>query len=55
LRLGQFNFDVVDIDEKGPYLLGQIPLEYLDFVVDSEGRKLVSNPEHGDQQMTEEY
>jgi predicted aspartyl protease len=48
-------FDVVDIDEDVPNLLGQIPLEYLDFVVDPQGRKLISNPEHGDKQMTEEY
>jgi predicted aspartyl protease len=49
------NFDVVDIGEEIPNLLGQIPLEYLDFVVDSKNRKLISNPEHGDRQMSEEY
>lgn len=49
------NCDVVAIDEKVPNLLGQIPLEYLDFVVDPKGRKLIPNPEHGNQQMTEEY
>jgi len=38
-----------------PNLLGQIPLEYLDFVVDSKNRKLIPNPEHGDKQMSEEY
>jgi len=38
-----------------PNLLGQIPLEYLDFVVDSKNRKLIPNPEHGGEQMTEEY
>jgi len=48
-------FDVVDIDEDVPNLLGQIPLEYLDFVVDPQGRKLIPNPEHGDKQMSEEY
>lgn len=48
-------FDVVDVDEDVPNLLGQIPLEYLDFVVDPPGRKLIPNPEHGDKQMTEEY
>ena len=31
------NFDVVDLDEDVPNLLGQIPLEYLDFVVDPQG------------------
>ena len=49
------NFDVVDIGEDVPNLLGQIPLEYLDFVVDSKNRKLIPNPEHGDKQMSEEY
>jgi predicted aspartyl protease len=48
-------FEVVDIDEKVPNLLGQIPLEYLDFVVDPKGQKLIPNPEHGDKQMSEEY
>ena len=49
------NFDVVDIGENVPNLLGQIPLEYLDFVVDSKNRKLIPNPEHGDKQTSEEY
>ena len=49
------NFDVVEIDDDVPNLLGQIPLEYLDFVVDPKGRKLIPNPEHGDKQMSEEY
>ena len=38
-----------------PPTLGQIPLEYLDFVVDSKNRKRIPNPEHGDKQMSEEY
>ncbi len=49
------NFDVVGVGENVPNLLGQIPLEYLDFVVDSKHRKLIPNPEHGGQQMSEEY
>jgi predicted aspartyl protease len=48
-------FEVVDLDEDVPNLVGQIPLEYLDFVVDPQGRKLIPNPEHGDKQMSEEY
>ena len=52
-RHGDFN--VVDVGEDVPNLLGQIPLEYLDFVVDSKNRKLIPNPEHGDKQMSEEY
>jgi predicted aspartyl protease len=53
---GRFgNFDVVNVTEDVPNLIGQIPLEYLDFVVDSKRRKLIPNPEHGNVQMTEEY
>ena len=33
----------------------QIPREHLDSVVDSKNRKFIPNPEHGDQQMSEEY
>ena len=48
-------FQVVEVDDEVPNLLGQIPLEYLDFVVDPRGQKLVPNPAHGDKQMSEEY
>ena len=48
-------FEVVEIDDDVPNLLGQIPLEYLDLVVDPKGQKLIPNPEHGDKQMSEEY
>ncbi len=48
-------FQAVEIDDDVPNLLGQIPLEYLDFVVDPRGQKLIPNPEHGDKQMSEEY
>jgi hypothetical protein len=49
------HFDVVDIDQRVPNLLGQIPLEYLDFVVDPKTQTLRTNPAHGDKLMTEEY
>jgi clan AA aspartic protease len=48
-------FDVVGVDETVPNLLGQVPLEYLDFVVDPKKQRLIPNPEHGEKQMTEEY
>ena len=48
-------FDVVKVDEDVPNLVGQIPLEDLDFVVDPAAQKLIPNPEHGGRQMTEEY
>ncbi len=49
------NFDVVEVDDDVPNLLGQVPLEVLDFVVDPKGQKLIPNPEHGGVQMSEEY
>ena len=48
-------FEVVAVDDDVPNLLGQIPLEYLDLIVDPKGQKLMPNPEHGDKQMSEEY
>jgi predicted aspartyl protease len=49
------NFDVIEVPETVPNLLGQVPLEVLDFVVDSKGHKLIPNPAHGGEQMTEEF
>jgi len=49
------NFDVIEIPESVPNLLGQVPLEVLDFVVDSKRQKLIPNPAHGGEQMSEEY
>jgi len=49
------NFDVIEIPETVPNLLGQVPLEVLDLVVDSKRQKLIPNPAHGGEQMTEEY
>ena len=49
------NFDVVEVDDDVPNLLGQVPLEVLDFVVDPKGQRLIPNPEHGGIQMSEEY
>ncbi len=49
------NFDVIEVPENVPNLLGQVPLEVLDFVVDSKGQRLIPNPAHGGEQMTEEY
>ena len=49
------NFDVIEVPESVPNLLGQVPLEVLDLVVDCKGRKLIANPAHGGEQMTEEY
>jgi predicted aspartyl protease len=39
--------DVAEVPEDCPVLVGQVPLELLDFVVDPKGQKLIGNPEHG--------
>ena len=48
-------FDVVEIPDTLPNLIGQIPLESLDFVVDMRKHKLVQNPDHKDGPMWDEF
>jgi predicted aspartyl protease len=43
--------DVFEIPDPDPVLVGQIPLEALDWVVDTVGQKLIGNPEHGGQHI----
>jgi hypothetical protein len=45
----------VIVEVKLTNLFGQVPLEVLDLVVDSRKQRLIPNPEHGGEQMTEEY
>ena len=40
-----------EINDDLPLLIGQIPLEILDFVVDPQGQRLIGNPDHGGEQM----
>ncbi len=47
--------DVLEIADECPVLIGQVPLELLDFVVDPQGQRLIGNPEHGGEQMAEIY
>ncbi len=47
--------DVLEVPDDVPVLIGQIPLEYLDFVVDPQSRTLIGNPAHGGEQMYEMY
>src|SRR4051812_30592928 len=39
--------DVLEVPDGVPVLIGQIPLEHLDFVVDLQNRQLIGNPAHG--------
>ncbi len=43
--------DVAEIADECPVLIGQVPLEQLDFVVDPIARELIGNPEHGGEHM----
>lgn len=47
--------EVAEIPEECPVLIGQIPLEMLDFVVDPVHQRLIGNPDHGGEQMIEWY
>jgi predicted aspartyl protease len=47
--------DVSELPDECPVLVGQIPLESLDFVVDMRGGRLIGNPAHGGEQMLEMY
>lgn len=48
-------FNVLEVGEETPNLIGQIPLEELDFLIDSKKQRLVSNPAHGGVQGAEIY
>ena len=48
-------FDVIEIPDPLPNLVGQIPLADLDLVVDCQGRKLIPNPEHKNGVMYDEF
>jgi len=45
--------DVTEVANECPVLLGQVPLELMDFVVDPGGRRLIGNPAHGGVHMLE--
>jgi predicted aspartyl protease len=47
--------EVVEISDDCPVLIGQIPLESLDFAVDPVGQRLIGNPEHGGEQMIDMF
>jgi hypothetical protein len=48
-------FDVVELPDTLPNIIGQIPLEHLDWVVDLRGRKLIPNPEHKRGELADEF
>ena len=47
--------EVAEVPDECPPLIGQVPLELLDFVVDPVGQALIGNPAHGGEHMIEMY
>ena len=51
----QCTVEVSQVPDDCPVLIGQIPLEALDFVVDPQGQRLIGNPDHGGEQMIDMF
>ena len=47
--------DVVEVADDCPVLVGRVPLELMDFVVDPASQRLIGNPAHGGEQVVELY
>lgn len=47
--------DVMEVPDSVPVLIGQLPLEHLDFVIDPRSQALIGNPAHGGEHMYELY
>ena len=47
--------DVLEVPDGIPVLIGQLPLEHLDFVVDPQSQTLIGNPAHGGEHMYDQY
>ncbi|HEX3315949.1 MAG TPA: aspartyl protease family protein [Gemmataceae bacterium] len=47
--------EVVEVPDDVPILIGQLPLESLDFVIDMKTHALIGNPAHGGEHVLEMY
>lgn len=47
--------DVGELPNDFPVLVGQVPLEMLDWVIDPKGQRLIGNPEHGGEHVMEVF
>jgi predicted aspartyl protease len=47
--------DVLEVPDGVPVLIGQLPLDHLDLVVDLRTHQLIGNPAHGGEHMYELY
>ena len=48
-------FDVVEVPDSLPNIVGQIPLEDLDWVVDCRNQRLIPNPEHKNGELSDDF
>lgn len=48
-------FEVVELPDSLPNVIGRIPLEHLDWVVDLRKRRLIANPEHKRGELAEDF
>lgn len=48
-------YQVTELPDELPNVVGQIPLEGMDWVVDVTGQKLIGNPAHGGDLLHEEF
>ena len=48
IRDRECTVDVMEVPDAVPVLVGQIPLEMLDFVIDPPSHTLTGNPAHGE-------
>ncbi len=51
----QCSVDVSEVADTCPVIIGYVPLELLDFVVDPKGQRLIGNPDHGGEFMFDMY
>ena len=49
------HFEVIELPDTLPNIIGQIPLGHLDWVVDPQRRKLIANPEHKHGELSDEF
>jgi len=47
--------DVTELPDECPVLIGQVPLELLDFAIDPVSQQLIGNPAHGGEHIIELY
>jgi len=45
--------DVAEISDEFPIIVGQVPLELMDWVIDMRGQRLIGNPAHRGEHMIE--